>query len=96
MLSSIDGNAELLATAPPPAPPGGIRINISKPLPAPSAPPASAASELDDVSGDEEPPPPGEEPELTFALKPRLQGAALARQPPVRRGNELSGLCSVM
>ncbi|XP_028177523.1 uncharacterized protein LOC114365201, partial [Ostrinia furnacalis] len=91
VLSSIDGNLQL-DSAPATAPvTGGIRINISKSIPAPAP-----ADRLDDVSADDEPLPPGEEPELEYTLKPALQGRRLSRQPPVMKGNELSGLCSIM
>jgi hypothetical protein len=41
----------------------------------------------------EEPPPPGVEP---VQLKPRLVGRKLTELPPVMKGTELSGLCSIM
>ncbi|KAJ8720492.1 hypothetical protein PYW08_005957 [Mythimna loreyi] len=95
--SSIDGNLQLHAAAAPAAalPAGGIRINISKALPSFLAPPEDRL-QLDDVSADDEPLPPGEEPELEYTLKPGLEGVQFSRQPPVNRGNELSGLCSIM
>ncbi|PSN35926.1 hypothetical protein C0J52_07167 [Blattella germanica] len=40
-----------------------------------------------------EPPPPGVEP---VQLKPRLVGRKLTELPPVMKGTELSGLCSIM
>ncbi|GLH15248.1 Uncharacterized protein GBIM_19614 [Gryllus bimaculatus] len=40
-----------------------------------------------------EPPPPGIEP---VRLKPRLVGRKLTEMPPVMKGTELSGLCSIM
>lgn len=51
---------------------------------------------LEDISADDEPLPPGEEPELEYKLKPELEGVQFSRQPPLQRGNELSGLCSIM
>jgi hypothetical protein len=41
----------------------------------------------------QEPPPPGVEP---VQLKPRLVGRKLIELPPVMKGTELSGLCSIM
>jgi pre-mRNA cleavage complex 2 protein Pcf11 len=41
----------------------------------------------------QEPPPPGVEP---VQLKPRLVGRKLSKLPPVMKGTELSGLCSIM
>jgi hypothetical protein len=41
----------------------------------------------------QEPPPPGVEP---VQLKPRLVGRKLTELPPVMKGTELSGLCSIM
>ncbi|XP_049878564.1 pre-mRNA cleavage complex 2 protein Pcf11 isoform X2 [Pectinophora gossypiella] len=91
--SSIDGNVVAAAPAAAPAPrPLPIRINISKPL----APAQPLDRMLEDVSADDEPLPPGEEPELEYTLKPGLEGVQFSRQPPVQRGNELSGLCSIM
>jgi hypothetical protein len=46
----------------------------------------------DDVDS-QEPPPPGVEP---VQLKPRLVGRKLTELPPVMKGTELSGLCSIM
>lgn len=51
---------------------------------------------LDDISADDEPLPPGEEPELVYKLKPALEGVQFSRQPPLHKGNDLSGLCSIM
>nr|XP_021187068.2 pre-mRNA cleavage complex 2 protein Pcf11 isoform X1 [Helicoverpa armigera]XP_049697497.1 pre-mRNA cleavage complex 2 protein Pcf11 isoform X1 [Helicoverpa armigera] len=94
--SSIDGNLQLdAANAPATALPiGGIRINISKSLP--SFINNNDDKMLEDISADDEPLPPGEEPELEYTLKPALEGVQFSRQPPVTRGNELSGLCSIM
>lgn len=96
--SSIDGNVQLDDATPAPVLPlGGIRINISKSIPS-FVNQEDKASEkvLDDVSVDDEPLPPGEEPELEYKLKPSLEGVHLSRQPPVQKGSELSGLCSIM
>ncbi|KAM3958336.1 uncharacterized protein ACR2FA_007662 [Aphomia sociella] len=95
--SSIDGNVQLDAT---PAlasslPLGGIRINISKAMPS-FVNNVQEDKMLEDISMDDEPLPPGEEPELEYKLKPMLEDVHFSRQPPVQKGNELSGLCSIM
>ncbi|CAH2055960.1 unnamed protein product, partial [Iphiclides podalirius] len=92
--SSIDGNVQLDA-APPTAvlPVGGIRINITKAIPTAVN---NLEPMLEDVSADDEPLPPGEEPELEYKLKPNLEGVQFSRQPPVQKGSDLSGLCSIM
>ncbi|XP_026740557.1 pre-mRNA cleavage complex 2 protein Pcf11 isoform X2 [Trichoplusia ni] len=94
--SSIDGNLQLDAANAPAntIPLGGIRINISKALPAFVFPQEDKM--LEDISADDEPLPPGEEPELEYELKPDMKDIQFSRQPPVIRGNELSGLCSIM
>ncbi|XP_064074562.1 pre-mRNA cleavage complex 2 protein Pcf11 isoform X1 [Vanessa tameamea] len=95
VMSSIDGNMQLEdATSAPVFPLGGIRINISKSIP--SFVNNQEEKILEDVSVDDEPLPPGEEPELEYKLKPSLEGVHLSRQPPVQKGSELSGLCSIM
>lgn len=97
--SSIDGNLQLDAANCPAntLPIGGIRINISKSLSAfVSTSQEQDKNLLEDVSVDDEPLPPGEEPELEYKLKPSLEGVQFSRQPPVCKGNELSGLCSIM
>ncbi|CAB3225554.1 unnamed protein product [Arctia plantaginis] len=97
--SSIDGNLQLDAANSPAntLPVGGIRINISKSLPTfVSTNHEQDKNLLEDVSADDEPLPPGEEPELEYKLKPSLEGIQFSRQPPVCKGNELSGLCSIM
>ncbi|XP_023941779.1 pre-mRNA cleavage complex 2 protein Pcf11 isoform X2 [Bicyclus anynana] len=92
--SSIDGNVQLDDATPASAfPLGGIRINISKSIPSFITP---VDDKLEDISIDEEPLPPGEEPELVYKLKPTLEGVQFSRQPPVQKGSELSGLCSIM
>lgn len=95
VLSSIDGNTQLESTVATVAslPIGGIRINISKSIPSTVTVDDRV---LDDVSADEEPLPPGEEPELEYKLKPSLEGVQLSRQPPLMKDKELSGLCSIM
>ncbi|KAI8441176.1 hypothetical protein MSG28_009410 [Choristoneura fumiferana] len=97
VLSSIDGNVQLEAPAQASVLPG-IRINISKVL-APVEPtpaPIPHLDSLEDVSADEEPPPPGEEIELEYKRKPTLEGVVFSRQLPKQKGTELSGLCSIM
>lgn len=96
VLSSIDGNIQFESTrAPAPTLPiGGIRINISKSIP--SFITNNDDKLFDDISADDEPLPPGEEPELEYKLKPALEGVQLSRQPPLNKGTELSGLCSIM
>lgn len=45
----------------------------------------------------DQPPPPGEEPTpIILPRKPRLVGKKLQELPPVSKGTELSGLCSIM
>ncbi|XP_075982116.1 pcf11 cleavage and polyadenylation factor subunit isoform X2 [Anticarsia gemmatalis] len=96
--SSIDGNLQLDAANAPATvlPIGGIRINISKSLPSFVTQNNDQDKMLEDISADDEPLPPGEEPELEYKLKPSLEGVQFSRQPPVCKGNELSGLCSIM
>lgn len=97
MLSSIDGNVQLDSRniTNPALSTSGIRINISK-LPIVVTRQAPEEISAEDMSADEEPLPPGEEPELEFTFKPTLEGVRLSRQPPVTRGMEVSGLCSIM
>lgn len=95
--SSIDGNVQLEAPAQASALPG-IRINISKAL-APVEPtptPVPHLDSLEDVSADEEPPPPGEETEPEYKVKATLEGVVFSRQLPKQKGTELSALCSIM
>lgn len=97
ILSSIDGNVQLEPTAQvlPNIPAGGIRINITKPLvnqqPREKEPlPKAIEPTVNELC------PPGEEANITYKLKPGLEGVSFAVQPPAQRGSELSGLCSVM
>ncbi|CAH0719314.1 unnamed protein product, partial [Brenthis ino] len=95
--SSIDGNVQLEdATQTPVIPFGGIRINISKTISTTTNQEKEDDKMLEDVSADEELLPPGEEPELEYKLKPSLEGIEFTKQPPVQKGSELSGLCSIM
>ncbi|XP_018565201.1 uncharacterized protein LOC108906445 isoform X2 [Anoplophora glabripennis] len=104
VITSIDGNMEIVSSTPSAVPTSGmsgnkIKINISKPLP------VIPAKEKDNKSESEfptatyidpsEPFPPGEEPE-PVSIKPALQGVKLKKLPAVKRGTELSGLCSIM
>ncbi|XP_059050202.1 pre-mRNA cleavage complex 2 protein Pcf11 isoform X2 [Achroia grisella] len=96
VMSSIDGNVQLDATTAPVASLlGGIRINISKTIPS-FVTNIQDDKLLEDISMDDEPLPPGEEPELEYTLKPTLEGVEFVRKPPVNKGSELSGLCSIM
>ncbi|XP_020708436.2 uncharacterized protein LOC105686821 isoform X2 [Athalia rosae] len=90
--SSIDGNVEL-ESAPTslPAAPSRIKINITKPL--------NAAKETDEPKDKPNPEIPDiVKPELLkpALVKPSLQGKKLSTLPPVEKGHELSGLCSIM
>lgn len=95
MKSSIDGNVELDSTpASIPAAPPRIKINITKPLSASKEPEENKEKEKAAVT---------ESPEEEFAktlvaasIKPSLRGRKLSNLPPVQKGQELSGLCSIM
>ncbi|CAH0560740.1 unnamed protein product [Brassicogethes aeneus] len=99
-LTSIDGNVELNSNVAATAS-KGIKINISKPLSviAPKETSRDAGEGLVDPTegliDPSQPLPPGEEP-VQLNLKPALQGVALRKMPPVAKGAELSGLCSIM
>lgn len=104
VITSIDGNMEIVSSTPSAVPTSGIsgnkiKINISKPLPviAPKEKDNKSVSEFPTPTyiDPSEPFPPGEEPE-PIALKPALQGVKLKKLPPVQRGTELSGLCAIM
>ncbi|XP_043289393.1 uncharacterized protein [Venturia canescens] len=93
--SSIDGNVELdsATTTIPPAP-SRIKINITKPL-ATKEPDDSKEKPKDKSTGESLP----EEtttPLVAASLKPALQGRKLSNLPPIEKGHELSGLCSIM
>ncbi|KOX70870.1 Pre-mRNA cleavage complex 2 protein Pcf11 [Melipona quadrifasciata] len=92
--SSIDGNVELDSTpAAIPAAPSRIKINITKPLCINKEPEDSKEKEKSIVET------PAEEiiePLVPASIKPALQGRKLSNLPPVERGQELSGLCSIM
>ncbi|XP_011308584.1 uncharacterized protein [Fopius arisanus] len=94
MTSSIDGNVELESTGSTiPAPQSKIKINITKTL----------------ITTNKEPEEPKEKPQssdivteenpqllVPASIKPSLQGRKLSVLPPVQKGHELSGLCSIM
>lgn len=92
--SSIDGNVELDSTpAAIPAAPSRIKINITKPLCINKEPEDSKEKEKPIV---ETPTEEIIEPLVPASIKPTLQGRKLSNLPPVERGQELSGLCSIM
>ncbi|XP_076641398.1 pcf11 cleavage and polyadenylation factor subunit isoform X2 [Halictus rubicundus] len=92
--SSIDGNVELDSTpAAIPAAPSRIKINITKPLCINKEPEESKEKEKPVV---ETPVEEVTEPLVPASVKPALQGRKLSNLPPVERGQELSGLCSIM
>ncbi|XP_050299204.1 pre-mRNA cleavage complex 2 protein Pcf11 isoform X2 [Anthonomus grandis grandis] len=92
LITSIDGNIELLATPsniPTTISSGNkIKINISKPLPAIVVP-----KETTEVVPEEVLPMP--EPEIT-GYKPALENVPLRKLPPVQKGEEQTGMCSIM
>ncbi|XP_057662114.1 pre-mRNA cleavage complex 2 protein Pcf11 isoform X5 [Diorhabda carinulata] len=102
VIFSMDGNVEPASGANPVATSGlsgnRIKINISKPLPVINK---EKESTLDNRVPPEtyidpfEPFPPGEEPEPA-TLKPALKTVKLKKLPPIRKGTELTGLCSLM
>ncbi|XP_074026105.1 pcf11 cleavage and polyadenylation factor subunit isoform X2 [Leptinotarsa decemlineata] len=102
LLTTMDGNMELLSNTSS-VPTSGIscnkiKINISKPLPVINKEKESVVeSETPSETYIDpfEPFPPGEEPEAA-ALKPALKSVRLTKLPPVRKGHELTGLCSIM
>lgn len=100
LITSMDGNVELSApmVMVPTTISGGanrIKINISKPLPVIT--PKEVNSENSDsnavVSPKELPPIEDLEP---LSYKPALQNVPLKKLPPVKKGSELTGLCSIM
>jgi pre-mRNA cleavage complex 2 protein Pcf11 len=100
--SSIDGNTEPVLSVPTSTASIGskIKINISKQLPviAPKEPkdvPCDAVPCLDPVIDPSQPLPPGEEP-VQLNVKPALRGVDLKKMPPVQKGSELTGMCSIM
>lgn len=102
VVTFIDGNVEFDSSVPPTGGISGkIKINITKPLPV-IAPKESNNKELSSEKektaesiDPSQPLPPGEEP-IQLNLKPSLQGVKLKKIPPVKKGTELTGLCSIM
>lgn len=95
---SIDGNLELAqAPAALPSVPNRIKINISKPMLV--KPIEETEDESDKVSESEDPEEkadPSEPSNEVIVLKPKLVGRRLKVLPAKVRGNEISGLCSIM
>ncbi|KAK2584744.1 hypothetical protein KPH14_007075 [Odynerus spinipes] len=90
--SSIDGNVELeSAPATLPAAPSRIKINITKPLTTSKEPEEPKEKPIVETPVEEHP-----EPLVPASIKPALQGRKLSTLPPVEKGQELSGLCSIM
>ncbi|KAF7987800.1 hypothetical protein HCN44_003663 [Aphidius gifuensis] len=90
--SSIDGNVELeSAPATMPSAPSRIKINITKPLVTNNKEPEEPKEkpQLDTVIEDQRP-------LLPASIKSTLQGRKLAVLPTVEKGQEMSGLCSIM
>ncbi|XP_071642109.1 uncharacterized protein Pcf11 isoform X4 [Temnothorax longispinosus] len=93
--SSIDGNVELDSTpAAIPAAPSRIKINITKPLNINKEPEENKEKEKVAVETPVEEN--AEQPLVAASIKPSLQGRKLSNLPPVEKGQELSGLCSIM
>lgn len=108
LVSSIDGNVELESGVPTTSTGigGKIKINISKPLPVIASKENKDNTPNDTIDNQQQshieplidpsqPLPPGEEP-VQLNLKPALKGVNLKKLPPVKKGTELSGLCSIM
>ncbi|KYN37984.1 Pre-mRNA cleavage complex 2 protein Pcf11 [Trachymyrmex septentrionalis] len=96
--SSIDGNVELDSTPPAiPAAPPRIKINITKPLNINKESEENKEKEKVAIEKErkllEEK---IEQPLVPASIKPSLQGRKLSILPPVEKGQELSGLCSIM
>ncbi|XP_014476852.1 PREDICTED: uncharacterized protein LOC106745607 isoform X2 [Dinoponera quadriceps] len=90
--SSIDGNVELDSTpATIPAAQPRIKINITKPLSTNKEP-----EEKEKVAAPETPVEENAKPLVPASIKPSLRGRKLSNLPPVEKGQELSGLCSIM
>lgn len=89
---------------------GKIKINITKPLPliVPSSSTSSLLmkeskdlncdnnSKIDCQIDPSQPLPPGEEPPIQLNVKPALRNIKLKTLPPVQKGSELTGMCSIM
>lgn len=93
--SSIDGNVELdSAPSAIPAAPSRIKINITKPLS--SNKESEENKEKEKVAIETSVEENTEQPLVPASIKPSLQGRKLSNLPPVEKGQELSGLCSIM
>ncbi|XP_034938196.1 uncharacterized protein Pcf11 isoform X2 [Chelonus insularis] len=93
--SSIDGNVELDTTpAPIPAAPPRIKINITKPIITNKD--TEEAKEKVTSTTVETPTEIKDTPLFPASIKPTLQGRKLSVLPPVEKGHEMSGLCSIM
>ncbi|KAL1489883.1 hypothetical protein ABEB36_013810 [Hypothenemus hampei] len=102
LVNLIDGNMELMSASPTPVPAikqsgTKIKINISKPLPV--IPPResnvvdSDKNNTSDKMSDQQ----LQSPDLEILqYKPALLNVPLKKLPPVRKGSELTGLCSIM
>lgn len=102
---SIDGNVELGDSYQAISGPTKIKINIAKNhleekvvSPKPEEPKVQEDELSNDPIDNEQPPPPGEEMITLVAadLKPKLKERKLTAYPPVTKGTEISGLCSIM
>lgn len=92
MKSSIDGNVELDSTpATLPTAPSRIKINITKPLNTSKEPEEPKEKQIVEPQVEEH-----TEPLVPASIKPTLLGRKLSTLPPVEKGQELSGLCSIM
>lgn len=93
--SSIDGNVELDSTPSAiPAAPSRIKINITKPLS--SNKESEETKEKEKIAIETQVEENAEQPLIPASIKPTLQGRKLSNLPPVEKGQELSGLCSIM
>lgn len=101
VVSTIDGNVEFESGLPPSNNMSGIsgkiKINITKPIPAivPKEKDLTSEEKKNDEIDPSQPLPPGEEP-VQLNLKQALKGIELKKQPVVKKGSELTGLCSIM
>jgi len=77
-----------------PAAPSRIKINITKPLNINKEPEENKEKEkvAVETSAEEK----IEQPLVAASIKPSLLGRKLSILPPVEKGQELSGLCSIM
>lgn len=90
--SSIDGNVELeSAQSTIPTAPSRIKINITKSIV--NKEPEEPKEKVPTV---ETPVEENTGPLIPASIKPSLQGRKLSNLPPIEKGHELSGLCSIM